>query len=118
MPWRVPSQSVSQLCGTRLDARLDGAWPVPVGLGTERGGQKIDEGTRLGRQVTPVRIERVDCDVAVEAIARKQRDERAVLEMAAHVPGGLERNAQAGERPFAQHFPVVADIAAGHSDRV
>src|SRR5262249_38559216 len=37
--------------------------------------------------------------------------------MAAHVPRRLERDAQAGEGPLAQHFPVVTDIAAAYSDR-
>src|SRR3954462_13873233 len=37
--------------------------------------------------------------------------------MAAHVPGGLERDAEASEGPLAQDFPVVADITAADPDR-
>ena len=37
--------------------------------------------------------------------------------MAAYVPGGLERDAKARKRPLAQHFPVVAHVAAGEAHR-
>src|SRR2546429_8758409 len=36
--------------------------------------------------------------------------------MAAHIPRRLQRHAQPGERPLAQHFPVVARVATGDPD--
>src|ERR1043165_436893 len=37
--------------------------------------------------------------------------------MAVHIPGGLERDAQAGKRPLAQYLPVVAGIAPADAHR-
>src|SRR5436190_24195203 len=83
--------------GARLDSRLRRSGrPIPVRLGTERVGKELDEGTRLRGKEAAVRVHRVDSHVARKGIAREERDERAIFELLAHVPSGLERNAQTG----------------------
>jgi hypothetical protein len=56
--------------GAGLNSRFEASRLVPVGLGAERGGEEIDERTRLRRQMPSVRIDGINCHVAVEAIAR------------------------------------------------
>src|SRR6185369_15351131 len=81
---------------------------VPIRLGAKGLGEVIDEYARLGRKIAPVRVDRIDGDVGAKIKSRQQAHQRAILELLAHVPGGLERDSEAGHRPFAQHFPVVA----------
>src|SRR3954465_9793553 len=81
---------------------------VPIRFGTERFGEEVDEHAGLGGQVAPVRIDRPDGHVARKGVARKERHERSLLEVAAHIPGRFQGDAESGERPVAQDFPVVA----------
>src|SRR3954464_15937784 len=60
---------------------------VPIRFGTERFGEEVDEHAGLGGQVAPVRIDRPDGHVARKGVARKERHERSLLEVAAHIPG-------------------------------
>jgi len=57
--------------------------------------------------VAAVRIDRVNGHVGVECIARAERNQRAVFEVATHVPGRLERDAQA--RNEALHFDLLRE---------
>src|SRR3954462_10133613 len=117
LSYSVPDPDYRLGRGARPDARLRRRGAIPVGLRAEGLGEEVDEYARFRRQEAPVRIDGVDSHLREERIVGKQRDERAVRQLAVDIPGGLERDPEAGERPFAQHFPVVAGVAPMHAHR-
>src|SRR3954467_14806598 len=115
--YSVPDPDYRLGRGARPDARLRRRGAIPVGLRAEGLGEEVDEHARLRREEAPVRIDGVDSHLREERIVGKQGDERAVRQLAVDIPGGLERDAEASERPFAQYFPVVASVASMHAHR-
>src|SRR6267143_4256891 len=103
--------------GASLDSRFQcAARLVPIRFGAEGFGKKFDEGAGLRRQEATMGVHLVNGHVGAEGISGAQRHQRTVLEMAAHVPRRLQRHPKPSERPLAQHFPVVARVAARDPD--
>src|SRR5690348_17103177 len=59
--------------GSRIELQRRVLRLVPVGLGAERFRKIVDENARLRRQVSAMRIDRVDRDIGAEVIARQDR---------------------------------------------